>query len=92
MMTVAVAITACNVLANTNSADVVEIAGEGMMWRFVSVEGTSQLPLEFMRTGENREKREPVTIDRYWIAEKMVTEGEFAAVTGRKVRDGLWDT
>ena len=88
MMTVAVVITACNVLANTNSAEVVEIADGGLKWRFVPVEGTSQLPLEFMRTGENREKRESVTIDRYWIAEKMVTEGEFAAVMGRKVRDG----
>ena len=88
VVTAAVLIAAGNVFANTNSAEVVEIADGGLKWRFVPVEGTSQLPLEFMRTGENREKREPVTIDRYWIAEKMVTEGEFAAVTGRKVRDG----
>lgn len=75
-------------LAGTNSSDVLEIADDGMKWRFVPVEGTSQLPLEFMRTGKNRDKREPVTIDRFWIAEKMVTEGEFAAVMGRKVREG----
>ena len=88
MVAAAVAIMAGKVLAETNSTGVVEIADGEMKWRFVPVEGTSQLPLEFMRTGENREKREPVTIERYWIAEKMVTEGEFAAVTGRKVRDG----
>ena len=88
MAAVAVAIVVGNVYAETNSAGVVEIADGGLKWRFVPVEGTSQLPLEFMRTGENREKREPMAIDRYWIAEKMVTEGEFAAVTGRKVRDG----
>ena len=88
VVTAAVLIAAGNVFANTNSAEVVEIADGGLKWRFVPVEGTSQLPLEFMRTGENREKREPTAIDRYWIAEKMVTEGEFAAVTGRKVRDG----
>ena len=88
MAAVAVAIVVGNVYAETNSAGVVEIADGGLKWRFVPVEGTSQLPLEFMRTGENREKREPVTIDRYWIAEKMVTEGEFAAVMGRKVRNG----
>ncbi len=88
MAAVAVAIVVGNVYAETNSAGVVEIADGGLKWRFVPVEGTSQLPLEFMRTGENREKRKPVTIDRYWIAEKMVTEGEFAAVMGRKVRNG----
>lgn len=88
MAAAAVAIMAGSVLAETNSTGVVEIADGEMTWRFVSVEGTSQLPLEFMRTGENREKRESVTIDRYLIAEKMVTEGEFAAVMGRKVRVG----
>ena len=74
MAAVAVAIVVGNVYAETNLAGVVEIADGGLKWRFVPVEGTSQLPLEFMRTGENREKREPTAIDRYWIAEKMVTE------------------
>ena len=73
--------------AKTNSAEVVEIVDGGMKWRFVPVVGTSKLPLEFMRTGKNREQTVSVTMPKFWIAEKMVTEGEFAAVIGRKVRD-----
>ena len=86
MVTVAVVIAAGKILAKTNSAEVVEIADGGMKWRFVPVEGTSKLPLEFMRTGKNREQTVSVTMPKFWIAEKMVTEGEFAAVIGRKVR------
>lgn len=56
--------------------------------RFVPVNGTSQLPLEFMHSGENRDKTETVTIDQYWIADTMVTEGCFADVMGRSARDG----
>ena len=73
-------------VAKTNSAEVVEIVDGGMKWRFVPVVGTSKLPLEFMRTGKNREQTVSVTMPKFWIAEKMVTEGEFAAVIGRKVR------
>ena len=85
MMTIVAAITVGNVLAKTNSAEVVEIVDGGMKWRFVPVVGTSKLPLEFMWTGENRDKTVPVTMPKFWIAEKMVTEGEFAALMGRKV-------
>lgn len=84
----AVMLAAGVVMAKTNSAEVVEIIDGGMKWRFVPVVGTSKLPLEFMRTGENRDKTVPVTMPKFWIAEKMVTEGEFAAVMGRKVREG----
>lgn len=59
-----------------------------MRLRFVPVSGTSQLPLEFMHTGKDRDKTEAVTIDQYWIADAMVTEGCFAYVMGRSVRDG----
>ena len=59
-------------------------------WRFVAVEGTSRLPLDYMRTGDGAAKTNlvPVTMPKFWISEKMTTEGEFAALTGRKVRDG----
>ena len=88
MMTIVAAITVGNVLAKTNSTEVVEIVDGGMKWRFVPVVGTSRLPLDFMRTGENREQTVSVTMPKFWIAEKMVTEGEFAALMGRKVREG----
>ena len=89
-MTIAavIVLAAGTTVAGTNSAEVVEIIDGGMKWRFVPVVGTSRLPLDFMRTGENREKTEPVTMPKFWIAEKMVTEGEFAALMGRKVREG----
>ena len=88
MMTVAVAITVGNVLAKTNLAEVIEIADGEMKWRFVPVAGTSQLPLKFMSTGKDRDKTDPVTMPKFWIAEKMITEGEFAALMGRKIREG----
>ena len=88
MMTVAVAITVGNVLAKTNPAEVIEIVDGEMKWRFVPVAGTSQLPLKFMRTGKDRDKTDPVTMPKFWIAEKMITEGEFAALMGRKIREG----
>ena len=88
MMTVAVAITVGNVLAKTNLAEVIEIVDGEMKWRFVPVAGTSQLPLKFMRTGKDRDKTDPVTMPKFWIAEKMITEGEFAALMGRKIREG----
>ena len=59
-----------------------------MRLRFVPVNGTSLLPLEFMHSGKDRNKTEAVTIDQYWIADAMVTEGCFADVMGRSVRDG----
>ena len=70
MMTVAVAITVGNVLAKTNLAEVIEIVDGEMKWRFVPVAGTSQLPLKFMRTGKDRDKTDPVTMPKFWIAEK----------------------
>jgi hypothetical protein len=70
--------------------DVFVIKADGLEWRFVAVEGTSQLPLDYMRTGDEPAKTNLVTVTmpKFWIAEKMVTEGEFAALMGRKVRDG----
>ena len=59
-----------------------------MRLRLVPVNGTSLLPLEFMHSGKDRDKTEAVTIDQYWIADAMVTEGCFADVMGRSVRDG----
>lgn len=73
-------------IAAADAGRALVVKGEGCEWRFLPVEGTSQLPLEFMRTGKNREKTASVTMPTFWIAEKMVTEGEFASLMGRKVR------
>ncbi len=45
---------------------------------FVEVDGESKLPLEYMWTGEGREKLEAVRLPRYWIAEKPITKAVFA--------------
>lgn len=87
MIVAAMAAMVC-VAKETRSVGNIEIVDGEHKWRFVSVEGTSQLPIEYMCTGKNFEKRWPVTMDRYWIADKMVTEGEFAMVMGRRIRDG----
>lgn len=57
-------------------------------WRFVPVDGTSRLPLGFMRGGGSRTNLTAVTLPRFWIADRMVTEGDYAALTGGKVRPG----
>lgn len=70
--------------------DALVIKADGRECRFVPVEGTSHLPLEYMRTGNDAVKTNlvPVTMPKFWIAERMVSEGEFAALMGRKVRKG----
>lgn len=67
--------------------DSLVIRGEECEWRFLPVEGESQLPLTFMRTGEAREKMEFVNLPRFWIAERPVTEREYAFVMGMSVRE-----
>jgi len=57
-------------------------------WRFVEVSGTSRLPLQFLRTGRDEERLDPVALPRYWIATQPITEGDFAAVMGRTARSG----
>ena len=65
------------------------IPGEnGQKWTFLAVEGTSHLPMDFIRTGENRDALEPVDMAKFWIAADMVTEGDFAAIMGRDVPEG----
>ncbi len=56
------------------------IRDKNLELRFLEVKGESKLPLTFMNTGEDREKVESVTLPRYWIAERPVTEGEYASV------------
>ncbi len=52
---------------------------------FVEVDGESQLPLEFMQTGQNRGSLEPVRFAKYWIAEKPISKALFASVMGKSV-------
>ena len=85
---VAVVIAACGAFAVANSAESILIVDGAMKMRFLPVDGTSQLPIEFMSTGENREKLSPVTMPKFWIADRMVTEGEYAAIMGCDVREG----
>ena len=72
--------------AKTNDVLVIDVEGSKLM--FALVDGTSRLPLKFMQAGEDRENRENVRLAPYWIAERMISEGEFAAVMGRKVPEG----
>ena len=67
----------------------VVLEGGGRSLRFVEVDGASRLPLDFMWSGVNEEKMDIVAFPRYWIADEMVSEGEFAAVMERPVRPGF---
>lgn len=58
---------------------------------FLEVNGTSRLPLEFMRTGKNKDKLEFVTLPRYWIASRPISETVFAKVMGRPLDGCLHD-
>ena len=84
----AAVLAACGAFANEDSAESILIVDGAMKMRFLPVDGTSQLPIEFMSTGENREKLSPVTMPKFWIADRMVTEGEYAAIMGCDVREG----
>ena len=71
------------------SGEVAVKTGKGVA-RFFPVDGASNLPREFL---DGREITSPtntcsVVIDRFWISEKMVTEGEFASLMGRKIPEG----
>lgn len=71
------------------SGEVAVKTGKGVV-RFFPVDGASNLPREFL---DGREITSPtntcsVVIDRFWISEKMVTEGEFASLMGRKIPEG----
>lgn len=83
VVTVAVVIAAGNVLAKTNTAEVVEIADGETKWRFLPINGTTALPTEYMRTGEKREVEEEVRLDPFWIASAPVTRRQFAEIMGK---------
>lgn len=59
-------------------------------WRFVAVEGESRINLARMTGAEGPSEGEPdlLAMPRFWIAETPVTEGDFADVMGREVREG----
>ncbi|MGN0854377.1 MAG: hypothetical protein ACI4R9_02520 [Kiritimatiellia bacterium] len=96
MLSILLAADATHALAEARSAgfaqtnDALVLKADGRECRFVAVEGTSRLPLDYMRTGDEADKTKlvSVTMPKFWIAEKNVTEGEFALLMGRKVRDG----
>ena len=54
--------------------DALVIKADGREWRFVAVEGTSLLPLDYMRTGDEPAKTNLVTVTmpKFWVAEKIV--------------------
>jgi len=68
--------------------EAVVLSDKSATYRFVEVDGASRLPLDYMWSGVNEDKLEIVAFPRYWIAEKMVTEGAFAETMGRPVRTG----
>ena len=51
----AAVLAACGAFANEDSAESILIADGAIRMRFLPVDGTSQLPIEFMSTGEKRE-------------------------------------
>lgn len=71
----------------TVSADgVVEIVDGLRTWRFLPVDGISNLPLEFMMTGANKTNLVAVSMPKFWISDTMVTEEDFARLTGSRIR------
>ena len=76
----------------SRSAKTTEIAcRNGDVVRFRLVRGTSDMPLDYILKSRNpsaKKKLAPVSIPAFWIAEEMVTEGLFADVMGRPVREG----
>lgn len=55
---------------------------------FTAVSGTSKLPIEYMRTGMRRDWCEEVSLPKFWLADRMVTAGEFAALMERPLPEG----
>lgn len=59
-------------------------------WRFVAVDGESRVNLAQM-TGKGEDsggEADVLSMPRFWIAKAPVTEGDFAALMGREVREG----
>lgn len=84
-------LTACNGKASqTETEGRLTIRDGDRQWTFVAVEGESRINLARM-TGQGEDSDgEPdvVRLPKFWIAEKPVTEGDFAAWTGREIREG----
>ena len=59
-------------------------------WKFAKVAGESQINLARMtgQDGDSGGESDALSMPRFWIAEAPVSEGDFAAVMGRKVREG----
>ena len=74
----------------SSAAPIEVVDAGGHRWRFVPVDGTSELPLDYMIRGDKDapEKTEPVRMPVFWIADRLATEGDFATVMGRAVRPG----
>ena len=68
----------------------VEVSDKSRKWTFVPVEkGSSPLPIAAIKEeGHSWDEMGPVSFPKFWIAEKMVTERDFAEVMGRPVREG----
>lgn len=75
---------------SANKAAQLTIRDGDKEWTFAPVDGTSRLNLaEIMETEEGQNgKHDVITMPLYWIAEKPVTEGDFALWMGRNVREG----
>ena len=82
----------CDRLGRSQSPNEVTIScRNGDVVRFQLVQGTSNIPLDYVLRERNpsaKQKRDPVSIPTFWIAEELVTEGLFADVMGRPVREG----
>lgn len=87
-----VALFFCDRLGRSQSPNEVTIScRNGDVVRFQLVQGTSNIPLDYVlreRNPSTKQKRDPVSIPTFWIAEELVTEGLFADVMGRPVREG----
>lgn len=65
---------------STSQFNPVEIKNEACAFRFEAIDGETELPREYMRTCENKEKLEKVRLPGYWILNGPVTRRQYAAV------------
>ena len=76
-------------IAATEKRHAVVVEGDKCEWSFLPIEGTTRLPVEYMRTGENREVEEEVHLAPFWIASAPVTKRQFAEVMGKTLDEVL---
>ena len=68
--------------ARQNAAEAVEIKSKECVFKFVAIDGESELPLRHMHTGGDDRGTKKVRLPRYWIASAPISRRQFAEVMG----------